>query len=230
MSRRHSLAAAAVFAVMLASAGPALAAEADDMPVVDAGGILSFEVDQSGADGALEPGETRFWAIAPVLAAPGAARLSMRVFSEGELADTADGLQLAFRECAVPWQLGATESGGQPHCPTGDTAVLDAPFSAIGNEDTIALGTIDPGTGPYYLAAIGLPAATSNSTNAASATIGFSFDAMEAAASIVLPIGTGQPGRLATTGIDLVAPLALASGILALGFALVLNRRRPASS
>jgi hypothetical protein len=213
-------------AAVLATTGTlTLATSASAVIVPDTDGVLSVDANTYPLfEDDVQPGETRYWSLTTMLDSDENGTLSLQLESDGVLASDPRALQLRFERCTAPWVLSAT-----PTCAGTRSVIVNQPLSQIDETLDRDLGTINPGTGPYFLAALSLPTQTPSEFMNQEGTIGFGFTAQESTAIIVIPGDGDDPsvtegGGLARTGIDPLGPALLAAGLLLGGFILARQR------
>lgn len=182
----------------------------------------------------LAPGETQHWQISAHLVDP-SSPLTMQLKRDGELITHPGGLTITVQTCEQEW----ADHPANPTCPVGATTIIPTtPLSSLAtfgplaaNTDpvppaapTFNLGTLTSTHAKYVLVSLSLPA-QADATDQSDRTLmglhgsfGFGFTAR----------GDDNPGTFADTGVEPAATVLTALGLLGLGTALLLRRRRGA--
>lgn len=170
-------------------------------------GPLSLMTTFSSSMDDMTPGDSADWTVTPLLAGNLTSPLSIRIISDGELADHVHGAHLLLRRCVEPWE-GRT-------CPAGAVTMVDSPLRALDPHIVHAAGAITGPRGPYFLASISLPEEMPDDLQSSHLSVGMGFTALgdeEMVGSSPLP-GPAS-GNLAATGGAPFIPL-LAAGVIA---------------
>lgn len=221
---RAVAAAGIVIATLLVAGGALIAAQSAGAVQVPgtSGDHLTLEADSYPADWtSVQPGDAIDWQVWPVLTGEPDAALGLKIDRGGDLTATPDGLQLLLRMCPVPW-AGAP---GNLTCSGGaGTTIVNSPMMSIDPTHNYDLGTIDEGSGPYFLATLSIPSGMTISQQQAvqgwTGSFGFGFTASGELVTIT------PAGVLASTGVDPLGPLLIGAGILLGGALLTLSRAR----
>ena len=191
------------------------------------GGRLGLEADGYPAHWTdMQPGDSVDWQVWPVLTGEPEAELTVEITRSGDLVQSADGLQLRLRSCAVPWQPPASAVPTDPQeCAGGaGSTVVDGPMSAIAQNTILPLGRMTAGPGPYLLATFSIPSTIA--LTAQQQTDGWSGDFSFGFAAAGQTVTATPSGVIASTGIDPTGPILFGAGVILAGALLMLSRAR----
>ncbi|HEV7211371.1 MAG TPA: TasA family protein [Blastococcus sp.] len=92
--------------------------------------------------------------------------------------DTGNGLQLAVKECSVPWTQGGTSTAATYTCSGTTTTIVSGP--AVNNVTLPNANALVGGGTDYLTVAVSLPASADNTFQGKSATLNLTFTGVQA--------------------------------------------------